>query len=150
MTEEPVRGANWYSRAKTGLGNVIGNNKAEMLKNVKRLATSKYSPLGDLLDSAKSLRPVYKVMITMPSKEGSNVESYRYILADTSRPYVNFLAKSDSPVIGMWNNNGCFFDKALCVKGIVVVQCSTRGLCNANALCFSWLYFHNWLFLNAQ
>ena len=100
-----VDGANWpeTSGLVSPLSSLVGTRTRNALQQIKRVLTNKYLPFNDLLDSFKSLRPVYKVMITVPHlKTGNTVVPYRYILADTSRPYVNFLAKGDSPIVGMW------------------------------------------------
>ncbi len=97
-----VTGSNYYTQAQSAWESFMAADTAKKLEKISEVVTHKYLPFGDLLDSFKSLKPVYKIMITMPHLEDNVIEPYRYILADTSRPYVNFLGKSDSPILGLW------------------------------------------------
>ena len=47
---------------------------------------------GAYTDYTKHFTPVYKIMITVPTLKRGVVVPYRYILADTSRPTINFLS----------------------------------------------------------
>lgn len=142
---ERVTGSNYYKQAESEWDSFISADTATKLKKVGKLLSNKYLPFGDLMDSFKSLRPVYKVMITMPHMDGNSIKPYRYILADTSRPYVNFISKSDSPILGIWVDQSDMLepDKAILLMHNPVSHES--GTFESDILNFPQFGVRNWL-----
>lgn len=102
------------------LSSIVGKIKAEALEKIRQGITD---ILPSVYNQVREFTPVYKIMITVPVLKGELtsriVVPYRYILADTSRPTINFLSDHDSPVIGMWVDQS---DLSEPDKAIVLIQ----------------------------
>lgn len=102
------------------LSSIMGSVKSKALEKIRQGVTG---ILPSVYGGIRQFTPVYKIMITVPVlKKGimpRTVEPYRYILADTSRPSLNFLSSHDSPVVGMWIDQS---DLAEPDKAIVLIQ----------------------------
>lgn len=97
------------------LSKTIGKIKARTLEKIRQGAFSSLP----YFNQVKQFTPVYKIMITVPVLKGGSVTPYRYILADTSRPTLNFLSGHDSPVVGMWVDQSDLTEPD---KAIVLIQ----------------------------
>jgi len=140
--------SNYVKEKVSDLSSILGATKTQMLDKISSIAASQYSPLGDLSDSSKTIRPVYKVMITVPHVTGGDPIStvpYRYILADTSRPYINFMSKGDSPIIGMWIDQSDLLepDKAIVLMRNPLV--AETGIMESDFVNFPQFGVRNWL-----
>ena len=92
--QEPLPGGGFSAT----VSNILGSTKEATLKAIRAGATG----FAETLQAHASLTPVYKIMITTPELKNNKVVPMRYILADTSRPSINFLSSSDSPIVGLW------------------------------------------------
>lgn len=100
----------------SSLKSVVGGVKADALKKIRQGITTTLP----YFDQVSQFTPVYKIMITVPTlKKNRTVVPYRYVLADTSRPTINFLSGHDSPVVGMWVDQSDLTEPD---KAIILIQ----------------------------
>lgn len=134
-------GGNLKSGFKKG---ILSARKSNALKEIRASLGQSWK---NLKHQFKVLRPVYKVMVTIPSRNitGGTITPQRYIIADTSRPYTNFMDKADSPILGLWIDQSDITEPD---KAIVLMYNPTRqtdGIFEQDITNFKQYGVRNWL-----